>query len=115
MYDQSLTAYIMAAAFSLGFLALAALVSSLIKYEGGSNPKDKQKRKTWFWVLGVLTPVLIFLVGFFFIRAGIKVPSKQENFTMHLGIATGVGFVVYILLGFILSRIFRKGKIGQWF
>jgi hypothetical protein len=32
-----------------------------------------------------------------------------------LPIATAVGFVVYVLLGFILSKIFKNGKLGNWF
>jgi hypothetical protein len=32
-----------------------------------------------------------------------------------LPIATAVGFVLYIILGFVLSKVFQKGKIGNWF
>jgi len=112
MTSESFIAYIMALAFSLVFLLIAALISNSIKF-GTSN--DKQKRKVWFWTLGVLIPVLIFGIGFFFIRTGIKVPSKQADFTMHLGIATCVGIILYILLGFIVSKIFRHKKVGHWF
>jgi archaellum biogenesis protein FlaJ (TadC family) len=115
MNDQSISAYVMAAAISLGFLLLAALVSSIIQYEGGSHPKDKRKRKTWFWILGILVPVVVFLVGFLFVRSGIKVPTMRDKYTVALSIATGASFVLYILLGFIMSKIFRNGKIGHWF
>jgi len=115
MNDQSLTAYIIGAVVCLAFLIIAALVSSAIRYEGGSNPKDKKKRKICFWVFAVLTPIITFLVGFIFIREGIKVPSLQEKFTTALSIATGCSLVVYILLGLVLSKIFRTGKLGHWF
>ena len=39
----------------------------------------------------------------------------MAHYTMMAGIATGVCFVVYILLGFILSKIFKNKKIGNWF
>lgn len=115
MTTDSFMAYIMAVAFSLGFLIIAAIISSLIKFEGGSNPKDKRNRKICFWTFAALIPELIFSVGFFLMRSGIKIPSKQVEFTMHLGIATAVGLILYVLLGFILSRIFKNGKIGHWF
>ena len=115
MSTESIMVYVMAVAFSLGFLLIAAIISSLIQFEGGSNPKDKRKRKICFWSLAALLPELIFSIGFFVMRTGIRIPSKLAEFTMHLGIATAVGLVLYILLGFILSRIFKNGKIGHWF
>lgn len=115
MTSEIFIAYGMALAFSLGFLLIAAIGSYLIPFEQGSNPKDKQKRKICFWTLGALVPVFIFLIGFFLILSGIRVPSKQAAFTTNLGIATCIGLVLYIFLGFILSRIFRHGKIGHWF
>ena len=115
MNDQTLTAYILAGAISLGFLLISAIIANVIKYEGGSNPQDQKKRRIWFWVLAILCPVVTFAIGFFSIRSGIKVPTMQAKFTTALSIGTGCGFVLYILLGFILSKIFKNGKIGHWF
>ena len=122
--------FVVAIVCALGFLLLAMLVASLIKFEPGSNPKDPQKRKLWFWILGVLATILAFVLLFFVIPVPVEavdwdqivdVSAKRRyenlmaHYTMMVGIATGVCFVVYILLGFILSKIFKNKKIGNWF
>ncbi len=115
MNDQSLSAYIMALVIALVFLLIAAIISNAIKFEGGSHPKDPVKRRTWFWIFAILTPIVIFLTGFLFVRQGIDVPSLRDKYTTALSIGTGIGFIVYLILGFLLSKIFRNGKIGNWF
>lgn len=115
MNDQSISAYIIAVVIALVFLLIAAVISNLIQYEGGNNPKDKGKRKMWFWFFAVLCPIVIFLYGFLIVRAGINVPSLRDKYTIALCIGTGVAFVLYIALGFILSKVFKNGKLGTWF
>jgi len=115
MKDQTMTAYIMAAAISIGSLLISVLIANLIKYEGGSNPKDKQKRRIWFWIIGVLALIVTLVVGFVFILPGIKIPTMQTRFTNALFIGAGCGFVLYIIIGFIVSKIFKNGKVGNWF
>lgn len=115
MNDQSVSAYIISVVIALFFLLISAIISNLIQFEGGSNPKDKGKRKTWFWVLGAITPMVIFLYGFIIVRPGILVPSMRDKYTTAISIGAGVAFVLYIILGFILSKVFKHGKIGNWF
>lgn len=115
MNDQTTTAYIIAAVVALAFLAIASLISSLIQYEGGSHPKDTGKRKMWFWIFAILTPIIILLIGFLVVRPGIEVPSVRDKFTSALSIGTGAAFVLYIAIGFVLSKIFKTGKLGNWF
>ena len=115
MNDQSLSAYIIAVVIALVFLLIAAVISNLIQFEGGSHPKDPGKRKMWFWVFAVLCPIVIFLYGFLAVRPDINVPSLRDKYTTALSISTGVAFVLYILLGFILSKMFKHGKLGNWF
>lgn len=114
MNDQTTTAYIIGIAVSLVFLLIAALISNGIKYEGGSNPKDPKKRKVCFWICLVLSLIATAASGFI-IRGGIQVPSLQAKFTTALFIALGIGLVLYILLGFVLSKMFKNGKLGHWF
>ena len=114
MNDQTTTAYIIGIAVSLVFLLIAALISNGIKYEGGSNPKDPKKRKVCFWICLVLSLIATAAIGFI-IRGGIQVPSLQAKFTTALFIALGIGLVLYILLGFVLSKMFKNGKLGHWF
>jgi hypothetical protein len=45
-------------------------------------------------------------------------PSNRrelEQWNDSLPIAVGVGFVVYVILGLVLSKVFKNGKIGNWF
>ncbi|MBP1631175.1 MAG: hypothetical protein H6Q15_2068 [Bacteroidetes bacterium] len=115
MNDQSISAYIISVVIALIFLLIAAIISNLIQYEGGSHPKDKGKRKMWFWIFAILTPLVILLYGFLIVRTDINVPSLRDKYTIALSIGTGVSILVYVLLGFILSKIFKNGKIGNWF
>ena len=115
MNDQSLSAYIVAVIVALVFLCIAAIISTLIQFEGGSHPKDKGKRKTWFWIFAILTPLVVFLYGFLIVRSDINVPSLRDKYTTALSIGTGLAFVLYLILGFILSKIFKNGKLGNWF
>ena len=46
------------------------------------------------------------------------VPSNkkaQEAWNDSLPIAVAIGFVVYIILGFVMAKMFKHGKIGNWF
>lgn len=115
MNDQSINAYILAAVVTIVFMLLAVIISMAIKYELSQNPQDNKKRRIWFWIMGVLTPVVTFLIGYLVMRSDINIPALRDKFTTALGIATGCGFVVYVVLGFILSKIFKKSKIGHWF
>lgn len=115
MNDQSLSAYIISVVIALVFLLIAAIISNLIKFEGGSNPKDPGKRRLWFWILGIFCPIVIFLYGFLIVRHDIAVPSMRDKYTTAISIGSGVAFLLYVLLGFLLSKIFKNGKLGNWF
>ncbi|RYD99013.1 MAG: hypothetical protein EOP50_04555 [Sphingobacteriales bacterium] len=111
---ESMSAYIVSIVTALTFVLIAALISVSIKFEGGSNPRDHKKRKMWFWTLCVLAPVVNFLLGFYvFMPDGNRMIT--DEFTTALAIGTGVALVLYIVLGFVLSKMFRHGKLGNWF
>lgn len=108
-----MTTYFLSIIFAAVVLLLAALISNAIKFEGGANPKDSGKRKMWFWIFAVLNPII-----FYSIAAFVMPPSNRkalETWNDSLPIATAVGFVVYIILGFVMAKIFKHGKIGNWF
>lgn len=113
--NQVAIAYILGVAISLFFLLISAIVSNYaIIFEGGSNPRDKQKRRLWYWIFCVLSVIVTAGVGFI-ISSKIEVPTTQKNFNMALLIAMGIGLVLYVILGFILSKVFKHGKLGHWF
>jgi sulfoxide reductase heme-binding subunit YedZ len=41
--------------------------------------------------------------------------SDNEDWMDSLPIALAIGFVIYIVLGFVLSKMFKNGKLGNWF
>lgn len=98
------------------FILIAALISNAIKFEGGASPKDPGKRKMWFWIMAILNPVLFFVLSAFMLAPN---PDNDQmvydDYMASLPIAAGVGFVVYIVLGFVLSKVFKSGKLGNWF
>lgn len=71
-------------------------------------------RRLWFWLLAVLTFVLGFGINWV-IAENIKVQNAHDDYIMHAGISALVMFVVYVGLGFALSKLFPSSKIGTWF
>ncbi|MEN9445647.1 MAG: hypothetical protein RL728_159 [Bacteroidota bacterium] len=108
-----MSTYILSVIFAAVVLLLAALISNLIQFEGGSNPKDPGKRKMWFWIFAVLNPLIFYVVAAFAMEPSNR--RELEQWNDSLPIAVGVGFVVYIVLGFVLSKVFKNGKLGNWF
>lgn len=124
--------FVTAVVCALGFLLLAILISTMIKNEPGSNPKDPKKRRAWFWILGVAAVILVFVLLFFVIPVSVErvtsgdlgkfnpnqirtYEKQMAHYTMMAWIATGSCLVVYVILGIILSKIFKAKKIGDWF
>jgi hypothetical protein len=108
-----MSTYILSIIFAAIILLIAAVISNAIKFEGGVNPKDPGKRKMWFWIFAIINPILFFSIAKF-----VMAPSNRrdlEAWNDSLPIAVGIGFVVYIILGFVLSKIFKNGKLGNWF
>ena len=111
---ESTSAYIISVIVSLVFLLISSLIANAIKFEGGSNPSDPRKRKMWFWIIASLTPIVNYLLGFFVFKPHANIMIVNKYITA-LGIGTAISFVLYLVLGFVLSKIFRNGKIGNWF
>ena len=88
------------------------LIANLINYK--SDHSDESSRKIWFWVLGVLTLVVAFCVNFY-ISTDIDVPSQRSDYLLHSGISAAISFVLFIVVGFVLTKIFSNGKISSWF
>jgi len=107
--------YIVAVIFTGISLLIAALVSNNIKFDGGADPKDPLKRKLWFWVIGTIGASLYLLFGLFDFYFPLNNSFAKAKTINALGIATAVCFVLYIVIGFILSASIRNGKINNWF
>ena len=108
--------YILSVVTAALFLLISVIISSIIKFEGGANPSDPRKRKIWFIILGVINPLVFFLLGRF-----VLAPNEENNameyqeFIDALPLATVIGLASYFIIGFILSKLFKNGKIGNWY
>lgn len=109
------TAYMLGFIFYVVFILISVVIANVIKYQPGTTPKDPMKRKIWFWILGVLCPVVVFAVGDLGFYATIKVASKANTFMNHLLISTVLSFACYIISGWALSKVFKHGKLSSWF
>jgi sulfoxide reductase heme-binding subunit YedZ len=112
----SITNYIISFIVAGAMILFVALISNAIKFEGGSNPTDPGKRKMWFWVMAILTPIAFFVLARFALAPNPEDDQMvYDDYMKVVPIATAVGFVAYIIIGFILSKLFKNGKLGHWF
>lgn len=106
------SAYMWAIVIMIAFFLVAIVIANLIVYKP-KNP-GTTARKLWFWALCAATGVVAFVVNFI-IGNGISVPSLQSSYHLHSAIAAGIAVLLYILIGFVASKIFANSKIGTWF
>ena len=109
------SAYMIGGIILVVFLLLAVLVANGISFETGINREDKKKRRTWFWVLAVLCPIAVMAVSYFAVYTGIRVPSRQTAYITAMGISSAAAFVLYVAIGYVLSKMFPHGKLSSWF
>lgn len=112
---STIPVYIISAVFAGLFLLIAAIISNSISFEGGANPKDPGKRKLWFWIMGVLGTISNLLFGFFFYYYNENNSYAKSQLITAIGIGSGICFILYIVLGVVVSKIFKNGKLGNWF
>jgi len=107
--------YVFAVIAAVIMLALAILIASSIKYQPGPNPKDSSKRKLWFWILAILTPVSFYMYNLLLVTPGIKAGPAMNKFFMHSALSPVVSFVLFLILGITISKLFKRKKVGTWF
>ncbi len=93
------------------------IVASSISYSGSANPQDGKQRRTAFWGLGVAAPVLFFLVEFLYVKSFIAASKEMlhTDFMRTIIYTTFMILVLYIGLGFVLSKMFSQTKYGTIF
>lgn len=91
---------------------LAVVIANLIPYTT-RNP-GTAKRRVWFWILLVAAGAIGYVVNYY-IAGSIFIPNLYSEYLMHAAIAAGVAVVVYLILGFIVSKVFSSSKLGTWF
>lgn len=108
-----ISAYMVGVILAILMLVISAVISNSISFRPDNS--DCKSRKTWFCILGVLTPVVTFIVTFVFFYLGIKSHKKAENYMVAMGISSVISFVLYVLLGWVSAKTHRHGKLGNWF
>lgn len=107
------SAYILALVVCAVVFLIAAFITNAIAYK--PDMSDVKKRKNWFWVLGILTPVVGFILNYVIFFLKITARSKKADFLTAMAIAAGISLVAYIVAGFIASKISKTGKLSNWF
>jgi methionine sulfoxide reductase heme-binding subunit len=107
--------YIVAFLFMVFFIVITIIIANLIKFEGGTNPKDPGKRRLWFWVMAILAPITFYLYNFFMVIPMVRTGPAMNKFFMHVPIASGLVLLLYVITGFVLAKMMSRGKIGNWF
>ena len=109
---SNLQAYMWALVVLTVAFILAVVFSNMVLYK--PNDTGTAKRRIIFWVLGILTCTVSFVINFF-IAKDILINTFHADYIMHSGIASGTALVLYIVLGFIICKIFNNSKCGTWF
>ncbi len=105
-----------AVAVALAILLLAAIISILIQFEGGINPKDDNKRRIVFWVFAILNPIIYWLLAYFYLAPDPEESRRAYNrFIEVIPTDMLIGFFSYIIAGIAVSKFAVTGKLGHWF
>ena len=105
-----------AIAVALAILLLAAIISILIQFEGGINPKDDNKRRLVFWVFAILNPIVYWLLAYFYLAPDPEESRRAYNrFIEVIPTDMLIGVISYIIAGIIVSKFAVTGKLGHWF
>ena len=107
------SAYILAAVVCAVMFIISLVVANAISFK--PDLRDVCKRNLWFWVLGVLTPVINFGLNYGIFFTKIHAHSKQTEFLTAMAIAAGASFVLYVIAGFIAAKVSKTGKVSNWF
>ena len=112
MGPSNVMAYTWAFIVLVVFFLLAMLISFSITIK--PDQSDRTPRKVWFWVLCVLTPVVAFILNLI-LSSGEAMQSAKDSYLVQSAIASAVVLVLYILVGFAISKSNPRSKIGSWF
>ena len=113
MQTTVVSAYLIAGVVCIVFFLLALLFSNKVNYE--PDKSDVSKRKKIFWIFMSLSVVVGVLLNYFLELRNIRVPSKANDYMFHMGIAAAVFSVLYVGIGFLLSKVSKGKKVETWF
>ena len=105
--------YICAIVASVVALILAIVLSNGVSFQ--PDLSDVGKRKGIFWVSSIVAPIVSAALAFLLVYMDLKTGSKKSAFMLHMAIGLAVSWVVYVVLGVIVSKANKQGKLGSWF
>ena len=89
-------------------LCISIAVCKAILPEIGKASAAVAKRRTVFWLLAVISPVITFCVDFFAYRPLVKGGPALDKFLTYEIISVSASFVLYVLVGLILAKTIFK-------
>ena len=106
------TAYVWSAAILIIFFLIAILIATQIK----DKPDHIRVviRRFWFWVMAVITFPVSFFINYG-VAEGIKDPSTHALYMNNTIVGSCAAFVLFVVAGVVVSKIFKKTKLGTWF
>ncbi len=105
--------YICAVIAAAVALILAAMLSKGVEFR--PNLSDVKKRKGIFWGISILAPLLSAILSFSLVYISLKTGSKKSVFMLHMFIGLFVSWIVYVIIGLVVSKANKQGKLGSWF
>ncbi|MCF0224944.1 MAG: hypothetical protein HUK20_11805 [Fibrobacter sp.] len=98
--------------FSILWLLIAVLIVNGIATQPGAagSKASIRKRRVVFWIMAVLCPGVVFLVNQFVFLSHVKGAPAVDKFTTTYIIATAVSFLIYVVLGLVMSKTLMKNK-----
>ena len=106
------SAYMSGVITSLILILISGVIAKSISFK--PDLTDVSKRKLWFWVLAILCPIITCGITFA-IYSGIKGKSAQNTYMTAMCISAVVSFLLYVVLGSIVAKTNKNGKLGNWF
>jgi Na+-driven multidrug efflux pump len=105
--------YMYAVIVAVAALVLAFAIANLIKYSGGKNSVDHIKRRVWYIIIGVITPIVFFLYNNLYVSDYItKAPLKAQFSTANIT-ATLEVLGIYAAAGALTMLLMRRSKWGS--
>ncbi len=113
MQTTIVSAYLIAGVVCIVFFLLALVLSNLVNYE--PDKSDVTKRKKFFWIFNVLSLVIGLVLNYILELKDIRIPSKYSDYLLHMAIAAVVFFILYVVIGLLISKLSKGKKVETWF
>lgn len=110
-----MNAYIISLIVAIVAMLVAIVASNKVAYDPSVKAGDVTIRRIWFWVMGVLTPIIALIFCYFLVYETARGKSHKADAMQAMCIAAAISFVLYVAVGWVLSKVFNNKKIGTWF